>query len=232
MNKVFNFKVDPDNRYCEARKVQPVTTYVMSNEELATYKTEPYKKPFLPDLKQNRQGGNEMETTENTIQVKKEIKLTDALIKQEIANGLTSGDLAAKYGKKEFWVRGRMNRIEQAERKEQPCLIEPKKSNHKYDTGKPRLDLVPPGIIEAVGIIRTYGTEKYGDPDGWKEVEANRYVSAMMRHMVEYLRDKNSVDKESGLPHMWHIACNVAFLIEFKEMETKKQVAKEQEGQA
>ena len=28
MNKVFNFKVDPDNRYCEARKVQPVTTYV------------------------------------------------------------------------------------------------------------------------------------------------------------------------------------------------------------
>ena len=55
-----------------------------------------------------------METTENTIQVKKEIKLTDALIKQEIANGLTSGDLAA-CGKKEFWV-DEQNRTRQKEK--------------------------------------------------------------------------------------------------------------------
>jgi len=29
----------------------------------------------------------------------------------------------------------------------------------KYDADKPRLDLVPPGIIEAVGIARNYGVK-------------------------------------------------------------------------
>jgi hypothetical protein len=95
--------------------------------------------------------------------------------------------------------------------------------NHKFDQGKPRLDLVPPGIIEAVGVIRTYGTEKYGDPDGWKNVEPNRYVAALLRHTVAYMRDPAGVDDESGLPHIWHIACNVAFLIEFDFMKSEEE---------
>jgi hypothetical protein len=88
---------------------------------------------------------------------------------------------------------------------------------HKNDQGKPRLDLVPPGIIEAVGVIRTYGTKKYKDPDGWKCVERERYIAALMRHLCEYLRDPNSVDAESGYLHLWHMACNIAFLIEFQQ---------------
>ena len=43
---------------------------------------------------------------------------------------------------------------------------------HKFDAGKPRLDLVPAGIIQAVGIIRDYGTVKYGDPDGWRDLQS------------------------------------------------------------
>ena len=89
-------------------------------------------------------------------------------------------------------------------------------SAHKYDEGKPRLSLVPPGLIEAVGIIRTYGCQKYGSPDGWKEVDPERYRDALMRHLVAWLREPGSVDEESGLPHLWHLACNVAFLIEFE----------------
>lgn len=91
-------------------------------------------------------------------------------------------------------------------------------TQHKYDTGKPLLSLVPPSLIEAVGIIRTYGTNKYGDPDGWKLVEPERYDDALMRHLVKYLRDPNSVDSESWYPHLWHIACNVAFLIEMRKV--------------
>lgn len=86
---------------------------------------------------------------------------------------------------------------------------------HKYDHDKPRLDLVPPGIIEAVGYIRTYGMHKYGNSEGWKMVEPERYRAALMRHLCEYLRDPESIDAESGYPHLWHIACNVAFLVEF-----------------
>lgn len=87
---------------------------------------------------------------------------------------------------------------------------------HKHDEGKPRTSLVPPGLIEAVGIVRTFGTNKYGDPDGWRKVEPERYRDAMMRHVVAWLRDPQSVDEESGLPHLWHIATNIAFLIEFQ----------------
>ena len=34
-----------------------------------------------------------------------------------------------------------------------------------------------------------------------------------MRHICRYLKEPDGVDDESGLPHLWHIACNVAFLI-------------------
>lgn len=93
----------------------------------------------------------------------------------------------------------------------------PSAQTAKHDQGKPRLSLVPPSLIEAVGRVRTYGTEKYGSPDNWKTVEPWRYKDALMRHLCEYLRDPNSVDEESGLPHLEHIACNVAFLLEVQE---------------
>ena len=90
-------------------------------------------------------------------------------------------------------------------------------NTYKHDQDKPRLDLVPPAIIESVGIICDYGAKKY-EENSWKKVEPKRYKAAMMRHLVEYLRDENSVDEESGYPHLWHLACNVAFLCEFMEV--------------
>ncbi len=89
--------------------------------------------------------------------------------------------------------------------------------NAKHDEGKPRLSLVSPRLIEAVGAIRTYGTEKYNnDPDGWKCVSKERYKDALMRHLVKFLKDEKAVDVESGYLDLWHIACNVAFLIEME----------------
>lgn len=88
----------------------------------------------------------------------------------------------------------------------------------KDDAGKPRLGLVPPSIIEAVGRVRTFGVEKYHDPENWRNVSPERYVDAMMRHICAYLRDPDAVDEESGLPHLEHVACNVAFLLEFQKV--------------
>lgn len=86
----------------------------------------------------------------------------------------------------------------------------------KADAGKPRLALVPPAIIEAVGAVRTFGTQKYGDPENWRQVEPARYRDALMRHLCAYLRNPAGVDVESGLPHLAHAACNVAFLLELE----------------
>lgn len=95
--------------------------------------------------------------------------------------------------------------------------VESQNDNFKYDSGKPRLALVPPELIEAVGAVRTFGVQKYSDSECWKKVEVYRYNDALMRHICKYLENPKSVDDESGLPHLWHAACNIAFLIALEE---------------
>lgn len=85
----------------------------------------------------------------------------------------------------------------------------------KADTGKPRPTLVPPSLILAVAAIRGYGATKYGSDDNWKQVESQRYRDALYRRWLAYLEGEVN-DPESGLPHLWHIATNVAFLIEME----------------
>ena len=83
----------------------------------------------------------------------------------------------------------------------------------KHDGGKYRLDLVPPEIIEAVGGVMTHGAEKYGE-GSYRRVEPKRYRAALMRHICKWIKNPHGIDEDSGLPHLWHIACNVAFLLE------------------
>lgn len=89
----------------------------------------------------------------------------------------------------------------------------------KADAGKAKLSLVPPAIIYDIARVREYGNNKYpeGGPDNWKQVEPDRYRDALFRHLLEYLHDPKSVDKESGLPHLWHLSCNAAFLCELEK---------------
>lgn len=87
----------------------------------------------------------------------------------------------------------------------------------KADNGKPKLTLVPRKIIYAICAVREYGCKKYVDPDNWKRVEKERYRDAAFRHFLAYLDDPCGVDKESGLSHLWHLATNIAFLIEMED---------------
>ena len=64
----------------------------------------------------------------------------------------------------------------------------------KADAGKPRLTLVPRGIIWAVAAIREYGCRKYKEPDNWKRVEKERYRDAAYRHFMAYLDDPAGKD--------------------------------------
>lgn len=91
----------------------------------------------------------------------------------------------------------------------------------KADQGKPCPSLCPVSLIEAVTAVRMYGTQKYGDPDNWKQVEPERFWDATLRHVLKAWHNPYSIDKESGLPNLWHIATNVAFLIEMGEKNAK-----------
>ena len=86
----------------------------------------------------------------------------------------------------------------------------------KQDAGKLQITLVPTQIIRDIAEVRMYGNKKYGSADNWKQVEPVRYRDALMRHLLAYIDDPESVDAESGLPHLWHAACNMAFLCEME----------------
>lgn len=92
----------------------------------------------------------------------------------------------------------------------------------KADAGKARITLVPRKIIWDIAKVRQYGVEvKYPETgvNGWKSISKDRIKDAMCRHLLRYLEDPKGVDSESGLPHLWHLACNVAFLCEMEDEE-------------
>lgn len=87
----------------------------------------------------------------------------------------------------------------------------------KHDAGKVRYTLVPVSILTAIAKVREYGVKKYGDENNYKNVSTKRYVDALYRHLIAYLNGEK-YDKESRLLHTWHIACNIAFIIELENI--------------
>ena len=90
---------------------------------------------------------------------------------------------------------------------------------HKDDQEKNRLDLIEPEFIEGVGKVLTFGADKY-EPNNWQRVEdaENRYYAAAMRHLMAW-RKGEKIDSESGLSHLYHVACNIMFLQHFEREE-------------
>jgi hypothetical protein len=89
----------------------------------------------------------------------------------------------------------------------------------KDTKGKAKITLAPMQILKDVAEVREYGVKKYGSVDSWKEVPIEDYRDALFRHLLEYIKDPNSVDNESGIKHYKHIACNLAFICEMENME-------------
>jgi len=97
--------------------------------------------------------------------------------------------------------------------------LEPYNQDAKADAGKPRLTLVPTQIVWDIAAVREYGCSKYpdGGTENWRKVEPERYRDALLRHVMRYIADPDGVDDESGLPHLWHVCTNCAFLCELEQ---------------
>jgi len=90
----------------------------------------------------------------------------------------------------------------------------------RFNAGKLRLELVPPSLERAVAAVLQHACERDVNPYPprnwergmpWSKVEAS-----LMRHLNAW-RSGHDNDPDTGLPHVWHLACNVAFLIEYRE---------------
>ena len=85
----------------------------------------------------------------------------------------------------------------------------------KDDSGKLRMDLIPPSVLEELALVLSYGANKYGD-NNWQGVDSERYIAALLRHYCEW-RKGNDRDSESNIRHLSHMLANVAFLL-WKEL--------------
>lgn len=92
----------------------------------------------------------------------------------------------------------------------------------KFDTEKPRWDLIPWRGLTPVVEVLTYGAKKYA-PENWRKVpEARRrYFAAAQRHLVAWQTGEQN-DKETGLPHLAHALCCILFLAEMEQDGTLK----------
>ena len=91
----------------------------------------------------------------------------------------------------------------------------------KYDSKKPKMNLLPPKAIVEVAKVLTFGAQKYG-PENWKELEdlQNRYLAGALRHIFAHM-DGEKLDPETGLSHMAHALCCLLFKLEI-ELENAK----------
>lgn len=96
--------------------------------------------------------------------------------------------------------------------------------NLKDDSGKPRLSLVPPEMIAQAARVMDYGEKKYGSNGTWRDrANTQQYIDALARHTTAFWADPEGVDDESGLPHLSHVAANVAYLCDLMYGKPKKE---------
>lgn len=86
----------------------------------------------------------------------------------------------------------------------------------KFDEEKIRYDLIPPEFEKAVAEVLTFGAKKYGDRNWEKGFNWGRAYAALRRHLNAWNSGEKN-DPETGLSHLHHAACNMAFLVTFEE---------------
>jgi len=97
----------------------------------------------------------------------------------------------------------------------------------KHDKGKPRMDLIPPEALTALGEVLHFGAEvkEYGERNWEKGMPWGKVYGATLRHLNQW---NSGVDKdpESGLSHLNHALANIAFLIAYEKRQIGKDTRK------
>ncbi len=83
-------------------------------------------------------------------------------------------------------------------------------TGNKFDSDKPRWELVPPEITALVDLF-TRGAKKYGDRNWEKGMSWGRIFGALMRHAWLWMAGQE-YDEETGAHHMVAVAWNALIL--------------------
>jgi len=86
----------------------------------------------------------------------------------------------------------------------------------KFDGDKPRTDLVPISLIMGCARGLAHGARKYMANNWLLGFSFNRPYGALLRHLFAWWSGED-LDPDSGLPHLDHAICNLAFLKEYTD---------------
>jgi len=83
----------------------------------------------------------------------------------------------------------------------------------KFDSDKPRTDLIPALAVLEVSKVMGFGAKKYGDYNWLGGLRCCRLLAAALRHIFQWLAGESN-DGETGLSHLAHAACCVLMALE------------------
>lgn len=72
-----------------------------------------------------------------------------------------------------------------------------------------------PVALLAIGQVLAYGAEKYAARNWEQGLAYSRVYAAAQRHLLAYLSGQ-TLDPETGLPHLAHAGCCLMFLLTFE----------------
>lgn len=84
----------------------------------------------------------------------------------------------------------------------------------RFDSGKSRLELLPPEPLIGISAVLAFGASKYGSWNWMGGMAWSRVLGSLLRHTLKFMAGED-LDSESGLPHVDHIATNALFLSQY-----------------
>jgi hypothetical protein len=103
----------------------------------------------------------------------------------------------------------------------------------RFDQDKIRFDLLEPYAMEELAKVFTLGAKKYAD-NNWIQhpMKWSRVIASLYRHLNAFQQGED-YDKETGLPHVAHVAWNAMALTSYfgrcKEMDDRVPINKQNE---
>ena len=89
-----------------------------------------------------------------------------------------------------------------------------KQEGMKFDAGKPPIGLIPRSAVLEEAAVLAFGEQKYGRHNWRAGIKWSRLIDAAQRHILAF-NEGEDFDSETGLHHLAHARCCLAFLIEY-----------------
>lgn len=73
------------------------------------------------------------------------------------------------------------------------------------------LTLIPPILLKLIALVLMFGARKYARGQWMRGMSYSEVLDAIGRHWTAIVNGED-IDPETGLPHLGHIGCGIAFL--------------------